>query len=379
MQTIYLDNASTTFPKPPEVAQAVYDYMTRSGANINRGCYAAAYSVEEQVLEPRQLLCEQFRGPDCRNVVFTKNVTESLNLLLRGFVRPGDHILVSAMEHNAVMRPLVQMGAQFTRVPCRPDGTLETDALEGCLRPNTRAVVCTHASNLTGDLMDLEKMADFAHKNGLLLILDASQTAGVFPIDMDRQGIDLVCFTGHKSLMGPQGTGGLCFREGLDIRPFAVGGTGVQSFLEHQPEEYPTRLEAGTLNSHGLAGLAAALDFLEETGMDAIRAHETALARRFYQAVRDLPGVRLYGDFTAPERAPIVTLNLGDYDSAEVADELAERFSVATRPGAHCAPRLHRCLGTENQGAVRFSWSWFNTEEETDAAAVALKCLAEEA
>ena len=228
-------------------------------------------------------------------------------------------------------------------------------------------------------MIDLKRIAGFAHAHGLLLILDASQTAGLFPIHMGEMDIDVLCFTGHKGLLGPQGTGGLCLRPGVEIRPFAVGGTGVQSFLEGQPTEYPTRLEAGTLNGHGLAGLAAALDYIEERGRDVLRTHETVLARRFYEGVRDLPGVRLYGDHEAENRAPIVALNLGDYDSAEVADELAERFSIATRPGAHCAPRLHKALGTADQGAVRFSWSPFNTAEETEAAIAAVRTLAEEA
>ena len=268
------------------------------------------------------------------------------------------------------------MGLDFVSADSR--GQIDYDDFERLLRPDTRAVVCTHASNLTGDLVDIDRVGEFCRAHGLLFILDASQTAGVFPIDMERQHIDVVCFTGHKSLLGPQGTGGLCVREGLDIRPFAVGGTGVQSFLESQPEEYPTRLEAGTLNSHGLAGLSAAVDFLLETGLDTIRVHETALARRFYEKVREMPGVTVYGDFSKTERAPVVTLNIADADSGEVSDELAERFGIATRPGAHCAPRLHRALGTEDQGAVRFSWSYFNTEEETDAAAEAVRILAEE-
>ena len=228
-------------------------------------------------------------------------------------------------------------------------------------------------------MADIARVGAFARAHGLLFILDASQTAGSFPIDMVSQGLDVVCFTGHKSLLGPQGTGGLCVGEGVDIRPCLVGGTGVQSFLETQPEEWPTRLEAGTLNSHGLAGLGAALGYLEQMGRDAVRAHECGLARRFYEAVCNLPGVTVYGDFTGEERAPIVTLNIGDLDSSEVSDELAERFGIATRPGAHCAPRLHRALGTEAQGAVRFSWGWANTEEETDAAAEAVQLLAAEA
>jgi len=256
---------------------------------------------------------------------------------------------------------------------------VEPEDFERLLRPNTKAVVCTHGSNLTGDLMDIQRVGNFCQKHRLLFILDASQTAGVFPIDMERQHISVVCFTGHKSLMGPQGTGGLCVGAGVEIRPFAVGGTGVQSYSETQPEAYPTRLEAGTLNSHGIAGLGASLAFLKRTGWDAVRMHESVLARRFYETVRTIPGVKVYGNFAVQLRAPIVSLNIADLDSSEVADELAERFEIATRPGAHCAPRLHRALGTEDQGAVRFSWSYFNTEAETDAAAEAVRILAAEA
>ena len=263
-------------------------------------------------------------------------------------------------------------------VPADRRGQLDYGAFSRLLRPNTRAVVCTHGSNLTGDLTDIEWIGDFCHRHGLLFILDASQTAGMVPIHMARQHIDVVCFTGHKSLPGPQGTGGLCVGEGVDIRPFAVGGTGVQSFSETQPAEYPTRLEAGTINSHGIAGLGAALEYLRTVGANTVHDRETALARRFYRAVRGIPGVTVYGDFSAEERAPIVTLNIGDYDSAEVSDQLAERFGIATRPGAHCAPRLHRALGTAEQGAVRFSWGWANTEAETDAAAEAVRVLATE-
>ena len=212
---------------------------------------------------------------------------------------------------------------------------------------------------------------------GAVLVVDASQTAGVFDIDMEAMGIDVVCFTGHKSLLGPQGTGGLCIAPGVDIRPFKVGGTGVQTYLPQQPPQYPTRLEAGTLNGHGIAGLSAALDYLEETGLEAIRSHEQALARQFYEGVSAIPGVTVYGDFTTWDRAPVVSLNIRDYDSSQVSDVLAEQFSIATRPGAHCAPRLHRALGTMAQGAVRFSFGWFNTEEETQAAIAAVRSVAE--
>ena len=378
---IYLDNAATTRPKPPGVAEAVAAAMEGYG-NSGRGTHDEALTASRSIYAVRRKLADLFGAPGAERVAFTPNSTMALNIAISGLLGPGDHVISTDWEHNSVLRPLYRLRQQGTAVdfvPADRRGRLDYGAFSRLLRPNTRAVVCTHGSNLTGDLADIGFIGDFCRSHGLLFILDASQTAGVFPIDMESQHIDVVCFTGHKSLLGPQGTGGLCVREGVDIRPFAVGGTGVQSYSETQPEDWPTRLEAGTLNSHGLAGLGAALDFIKETGMDVIRAHETALSRRFYEAVRELPGVTVYGDFTAPERAPIVTLNIAGLDSAEVSDELAERFGIATRPGAHCAPRLHRALGTTEQGAVRFSWSYFNTEAETDAAADAVRVLAEEA
>ena len=378
MERIYLDNASTSFPKAEGVAEAVYQYIKECGCNINRGGYDEAYQAEELVLETRQRLTALFHGPDCRNVAFTRNITESLNVLLKGFLRPGDHVLVSAMEHNAVMRPLTQLqsrGVSFDRIPCAGDGTLDTSAMAALLRDNTRAVVMLHASNVCGTVLPAAEVGAFCHAHGLKFILDAAQTAGVLPIDMEQMHIDVLCFTGHKSLMGPQGTGGLCVREGVDINPWKVGGTGVQTYLHEQPEQMPTRLEAGTLNGHGIAGLNAALDFLQETGVEAIHAHEMALLRRFVAGVKKIPGVALYGDFDH-ERTAVAALNIGDMDSGEVSDILSEDYGIATRPGAHCAPRLHKALGTEEQGAVRFSFGWYNTEEEADAAVNALREIA---
>ena len=377
---IYLDNAATTRPKPPGVAEAVTAAMMSWG-NCGRGAHEEALASARAVFSVREKLAALFGCPRADHVCFTPNSTQALNIAIGGLLDPGDHVISTDLEHNSVLRPLYRLRQQGTAVdfvPADRRGQIDYADFERLLRPDTKAVVCTHASNLTGDMIDIGRVGDFCRAHGLLFILDASQTAGVFPIDMEAQHIDVVCFTGHKSLLGPQGTGGLCVREGVHIRPFAMGGTGVQSYLATQPVEYPTRLEAGTLNSHGLAGLGAALDFLEETGIDAIRAHETALARRFYEAVRQVPGVTVYGDHSKAERAPVVALNIGDYESGEVADELAERFGIATRPGAHCAPRMHRALGTTGQGAVRFSWSYFNTEEETDAAAEAVRILATE-
>ena len=378
---IYLDNAATTRTKPPAVAQAVLEALSSYG-NCGRGGHQGALSAARAIYETREKIAALLGCPRADHVCFTQNSTQALNIAVCGLLGPGDHVISTDLEHNSVLRPLYRLrdaGAAVDFVPADSRGRLDYCGFERLLRPETKAVVCTHASNLTGDAVDIARVGRFAREHGLLFILDASQTAGVLPIDLAAMGIDVVCFTGHKSLRGPQGTGGLCLREGLEIRPFTVGGTGVQSYSEAQPGEYPTRLEAGTLNGHGLAGLSAALDFLSETGIAHIHAHEDALARRFYKAVRDLPGVTVYGDFSAPVRAPVVTLNIGDFDSAEVSDELAERFGIATRPGAHCAPRLHRALGTEEQGAVRFSWSYFNTEEETAAAAEAVRVLAREA
>lgn len=377
---IYLDQAATSRPKPPGVAAAVIAAMDACG-NSGRGTHPEALAAARTVYGVRCQVSALFGGQPER-VAFTPNSTAALNMAIAGALGPGDHVISTDREHNSVLRPLYRLRAQGATVDfVRADrnGQLDYGDFERLLRPETKAVVCTHASNLTGDVTDIGFVGEFARRHGLLFILDASQTAGVFPISMERDHIGVVCFTGHKGLMGPQGTGGLCVGLGVELRPLLVGGTGVQSFSETQPAEYPTRLEAGTLNSHGLAGLGAALEFLEKTGPDTIRRHEQALARRFYEAVRDVPGVRVYGDFSAAERAAIVSLNIGDEDSAQVSDQLSERFDIATRPGAHCAPRLHRALGTENQGAVRFSWGWFNTEAETDAAAEAVRILAEEA
>ena len=342
---IYLDNAATTRPKPLGVAEAVTAAMMSWG-NCGRGTHEEALSSARVVFAVRGKLARLFGCTRADHVVFTPNSTMALNIAIRGLLGPDDHVISTDLEHNSVLRPLYclrEAGMALDFVPADRQGRLEYDALEALLRPETKAVVCTHASNLTGNLVDIDQVGEFCCKHGLLFILDASQTAGVFPINMEKQHIDVVCFTGHKSLLGPQGTGGLCVREGLEIRPFAVGGSGVQSYSETQPAEYPTRLETGTLNSHGLAGLNAALDFLEETGLDAIRAHEAALARRFYEAVREIPGVQVYGDFSVEERAPVVALNIGDYESGEVADELAERFGIAVRSAS----------GTGDRGAGR--------------------------
>ena len=383
MEKIYLDNASTTFPKPPQVAEAVYRYMTQEGANINRGCYDSAYQVEETVFETRQLLCDLFHGPDCRNVVFTKNVTESLNVLLKGFLKPGDHVLVSSMEHNAVMRPLTQLaavGCTFTRVPCDETGALRTEALEGCLTPRTRAVVMTHASNVCGTLLPIGQVGAFCRAHGLKFFVDSAQTAGVWPIDMAAMGIDALAFTGHKGLLGPQGTGGFLLAEGMAARltPLLSGGTGSLSHTEEVPDFMPDRFEPGTMNLPGIVGLHQGLLWLKETGIDAVRRHELALTERFLAGLAPLEErgeVRLVGKRDCQGRTGVVSIQTLKKELAQAAYELDADHGVMTRVGLHCAPSAHKTLGTYPTGTIRFSFGWWNTEAQVDAALKALEAV----
>ena len=377
---IYLDNAATTLHKPPQVVKAVADALQSMG-NSARGTHAGSMAASHTVYDTRVKLAKLFGCPRADRVAFTANVTEALNIAVNGLIGRGDHVITTDCEHNSVLRPLYRLadeqGVEVSFVPADRQGNLDYDAFERLMQPHTRAIVCTHASNLTGNLTDLARVSAVAKAHDVLLIVDAAQTAGAYPIDMAALGIDVLCFTGHKGLMGPQGTGGLCVREGLTLRHWKVGGSGVQSYSRTHPTQMPTCLEAGTLNGHGIAGLSAALDFIAEVGVDAIHDRETALMRLFYEGVKEVPGVTVYGDFSR-RRMAIVTLNIGDYESGAVSDALSEEYGIATRPGAHCAPRMHQALGTVQQGAVRFSFSWFNTEQEIDAAIQAVRELAAE-
>ena len=377
---IYLDNAATTLHKPPQVVKAVADALQSMG-NSARGTHAGSMAASHTVYDTRVKLAKLFGCPRADRVAFTANVTEALNIAVNGLIGRGDHVITTDCEHNSVLRPLYRLadeqGVEVSFVPADRQGNLDYDAFERLMRPHTRAIVCTHASNLTGNLTDLARVSAVAKAHDVLLIVDAAQTAGAYPIDMTALGIDVLCFTGHKGLMGPQGTGGLCVREGLTLRHWKVGGSGVQSYSRTHPTQMPTCLEAGTLNSHGIAGLSAALDFIAQVGVGAIHDRETALMRRFYEGVKEVPGVTVYGDFSR-RRMAIVTLNIGDYESGAVSDALSEEYGIATRPGAHCAPRMHQALGTVQQGAVRFSFSWFNTEQEIDTAIRAIRELAAE-
>ena len=380
MAEIYLDNAATTMKKPDCVIDAVVSAMRHMG-NSGRGAHEASLDASRVIFETRERLSSMFHLGNPKQVAFTCNSTEALNTAIFGLFGPGDHIISTVMEHNSVLRPLYRLekqGASVTFLPCDELGRLRTDLLSSALRPETKGVVCTHASNLTGNANDLEFIGKFCREHGLLFVVDASQTAGVLPIDMEKMNIDVLCFTGHKGLYGPQGTGGICVREGVAVAPLKSGGSGVQTYLKEHPHEMPTALEAGTLNGHGIAGLHAALGFLMETGTDAVHEKEVRLMRRFYDGIKDIPGVKIYGDFSTDHRAAVIAINIRDYDSSEVSDELSFTYGISTRPGAHCAPLMHESMGTVEQGMVRSSISWFNTEEEIDEAIRAVREIAEE-
>lgn len=375
---IYLDNAATTLHKPQQVIDAVVAAMTSMG-NSSRGTHEQSIQASMTVFECRCKLMQLFHAPSPDRVVFTQNSTEALNIAINGLINEGDHVITTDLEHNSVLRPLYRLEQErnvaLSFVPADRCGCVDYDDFERLIQLNTKAIICTHGSNLTGNILDIKRIGEIAKKHGLLFIVDASQTAGAYPIDMEEMNISVLCFTGHKGLMGPQGTGGLCIADGINIRPWKVGGSGVQSYSKTQPAELPTALEAGTLNGHGIAGLSAALDFIAEQGVVSIHQNEIALMKQFYQAVKDIDGITVYGDFSTEERCAIVALNVRDYESSAVADVLAVDYNIATRPGAHCAPRMHQALGTTEQGAVRFSFSIFNTVEEVDAAIAALRDL----
>lgn len=377
---IYMDNAATTMHKPPEVIDAVAAAMSSLG-NAGRGAHGASIGASRIIYDTREKLADFFHADSPRQVAFTSNSTESLNTALKGVLGPGDHVITTMLEHNSVLRPLYELeerGVELSFVKSDRKGLVDYNEIETLIKENTKVIVCTHGSNLTGNVIDIKKVGDIARKHNLIFIVDASQTAGVFPIDMQEMNIDILCFTGHKGLLGPQGTGGMCVREGLRVRPLKSGGSGVQTYNKHHPAEMPTALEAGTANGHGIAGLNAALSYLEKEGITKIREREQKLMWKFYHGIKDIPNVKIYGDFDTKERCAIVTMNIGDYDSSEVSDELLMTYEISTRPGGHCAPLMHEALGTVEQGAVRFSFSHYNTDEEIEIAIQAIKELAKE-
>ncbi|MGN0205219.1 MAG: aminotransferase class V-fold PLP-dependent enzyme [Coprococcus sp.] len=387
---IYLDNASTTFPKPQCVPDAVYRYMTRIGSNINRGCYEDAYSAEEMVYDTRRQLCDLFGFSDCKNVIFTKNITESLNVIIKGFFKTGDHVLVSSMEHNTVMRPLVQMeqaGVSFTRLPCTKEGCLDVGKegidtfLESYIRPETRAIIMTHASNVCGTLLPIREVGNFCSRHGLRFIVDAAQTAGTCPVHMEEMHIDALAFTGHKGLLGPQGIGGFIVRDDMaqEMNPLLSGGTGSLSHTEIIPDFLPDRFEPGTMNLPGIAGLHAGLAWIDATGMEKISAHELKLTEQFIHGILDLDPdgeyIRLVGKKDILCRTGVVSIQTPCHELSDIAFSLDDTYGIMTRVGLHCAPSAHKTLGTYPTGTIRFSFGWHNTEEDAARALTALKEL----
>ena len=377
---IYFDNAATTMRKPDCVILAVTQAMCSLG-NSGRGVHNGALTASRIIYDTRVALAQLFGAESPERIAFTANATESLNMAIKGVLNPGDHVITTELEHNSVLRPLYELedhGVALTILPADFLGNIRYADFEEAIRPNTKVIVTTHGSNLTGNLVDIRRIGALAKQHGLTYIVDASQTAGVFDIDVQAMHIGILCFTGHKGLLGPQGTGGIYVREGVEVKPLLSGGSGVQTYLRSHPPQMPTALEAGTLNGHGIAGLGAAVRYILETGLDTIRTKEQELMWEFYSQVRQIPGIKIYGDFSSKNRCAIVSLNVRDYDSGEISDALSNEYGIATRPGAHCAPLMHKALGTAEQGAVRFSFSHYNTMEEINIAVSALRELVQE-
>lgn len=381
MRAIYLDNAATSFPKPPAVGEAMLRYMREVGASMNRGDYAAAQDTGMTALALREGLCRLFRHPDPACCVLTPGNTWGLNMVIRGWLRSGDHCLVSAVEHNAVMRPLLDLadrGVSLDRVPCGGDGRLDPAAVERLIRPNTRLLVMAHGSNVSGAVQDAMAVGAVCRARGVPFVLDAAQTAGHWPVDFTAMGLSALSVPGHKGLMGPSGIGALLLEPGFAraLRPTVAGGTGSASDLETQPEYLPDKFEPGTPNLPGIYGLKAAVDFLLDTGVETLQARETALTARFLTGLRSVPGVRLAGPWEVRDRVGVISLDFLTVDNALAADRLEREYGVLTRCGLHCAPAAHRTLGTFPRGTVRFSPGWYTTEDDIDTALQAVSEIA---
>ena len=377
MDYIYLDNASTTFPKAPNVANAMANYITNYGININRGSYALAYDVEDIIYTTRQRLNTLFNGHDPSHVIFTQNVTMSLNMVIKGLLKAGDHVLVSAMEHNAVMRPLTQLldkDITFDMIPCDKTGSVQLENIEALIRPNTVAMIINHASNVCGTIQPIESIGAICKARNLHFIVDATQTAGVIPIDVKACHIDALCFTGHKGLLGPQGIGGLILTKEMAqiLIPLIAGGTGSFSHLETMPTNMPDAFEAGTLNLPGIIGLNEGLSYIESQGMENIHNHELALTKAFLEGLQSITGVNIIGKQDILDRTAVVSITIDDMDPASIAYELESIYRIMTRVGLHCAPRAHQTLGTYPEGTVRFSFGYTNTYEDVKSALSAL-------
>lgn len=377
---IYFDNAATTKKKPKEVIDAVC-YALENFGNSSRGVYDESLSADRVVYDTRKKIAKMFGVSNFCNVVFTKNSTESLNISINGLLTDKDHVITSVTEHNSVLRPLnylKEKGLEVDYIGIDEKGVLKISEIEKFIKKNTKAIILNHASNVTGNINDIEKVSKICKKHNLIFIVDASQTAGAFEIDMDKMNIDVLCFTAHKSLYAPQGLGLLCVKENVYIKPFIVGGTGMHSFDPFQPDKMPTRLEAGTLNSHAIAGLNASIDYILKHKMKNLTKKANDIAKYFYENIKDIEGVKIYGDFLQESRCPIVSINLKDTDSAVVSKILSFDYGISTRSGIHCAPLIHKAFSTLNQGMVRFSFSYTNTYDEVNVAINAIKNILNE-
>ena len=380
MNYIYLDNASTTFPKAPNVASAMADYITNCGININRGSYSLAYDVEDIIYTTRQRLHTLFNGHDPSHVIFTQNVTMSLNMVIKGLLKAGDHVLVSSMEHNAVMRPLTQLldeGITFDTIPCDSTGSIQMDSIEPLIRPNTVALIINHASNVCGTIQPLKSIGPICKAHNLQFIVDAAQTAGVIPIDVKACHIDALCFTGHKGLLGPQGIGGIILTKEMaqNLTPLIAGGTGSFSHLETMPTHMPDAFESGTLNLPGIIGLNEGLAYIESQGMENIHNHELALTQAFLEGLQSIDGINIVGKQNIQDRTAVVSITIDGMDPANIAYELESTYHIMTRVGLHCAPRAHQTLRTYPEGTVRFSFGYANTHKDVESALSALNTI----
>ena len=376
---IYLDNAATSFPKAPGVAEAMSHFVSSSAGNPGRSGHALAVAAQAVVSDTRRRLAGLFGAPDPDRVVFTLNTTDALNQALWGLLSLGDRVVTTSVEHNAVARPLTALaetGVEVTRVRCAHDGSLDLDDLLEALRAaSTRLVVMTHASNVTGTILPVEEAAELAHEHGALFLLDAAQTAGVLPIDVVGLEIDLLAFPGHKGLLGPTGTGGLYVGPGVRLRPLRQGGTGTRSEEERQPDGLPEGLEAGTVNTVGIAGLGAALRHLNEVGVDLVRQHEARLTARLLDGLAEVAGVTVHGPRDPERQVATVSVSIEGWEPIDLGAALDSSFGICVRPGLHCAPLAHRTIGTFPQGTVRLSPGPFTTEDEIDQAVAALRAL----
>ena len=376
---IYLDNAATTFPKPEAVYNAMMDCMKNYCANPGRAGHKLAMKAAREIYDTRENIAKLFNIDNPMNIVFTNNATDSLNLAIKGVVNKGDHIITTSMEHNSVIRPikaLEKVGVENTIVQCDEQGFLNIDDLEKAIKPNTKLIVTTHASNVCGTLIDIKSISEIANKHNILYLIDASQTVGVYDIDLKDIKADMLAAPGHKGLLGPQGTGILYIREGLNIGILKEGGTGSRSEDLFQPDLLPDKYESGTHNTPGIVGLNEGVKFIFKEGIDKIKEHEEELCKYMLERLEEVPNIRIYGPKDANKRASVISINIGNMDSGEITFLLDSEYDIATRSGIHCAPLAHKTLGTLEQGAVRFSIGYFNTKEEIDKAVAALKEIA---